>query len=291
MNPNPLVSIAIPVFNGSNYLAEAIDSALAQTYHNIEVLVVNDGSTDGGATREIALSYRNRIRYFEKENGGVSSALNLAIREMLGGWFSWLSHDDLFLPEKTRKQVEFISKTRADIVYGDYQFINEKGALLQRSSDVVSLSAKGNLFYQMLSGYPVNGCTTLISRKVFERIGYFNPALPTTQDYDFWFRCAKEFEFHLLPEVVIKSRIHKDQDTNKWPLRQYECDELYTRIARYIVQDKSHKGISQEQLYSCARFLLKYNYLSALFMIQRGLSPGLRVRIFRKLVRRMVLGR
>ncbi|MFA5816694.1 MAG: glycosyltransferase [Bacteroidales bacterium] len=290
MNPNSLVSITIPVFNGSNYLTEAIDSALAQTYANIEVLVVNDGSNDGGATREIALRYGGRIRYLEKENGGVSSALNLAIREMKGDWFSWLSHDDLFLPEKTRKQVEFLSKIRADIVYGDYQFIDEKGAALERNSDVVSLSEKGNLFCQMLSGYPVNGCTTLISRKVFDRIGYFNTDLPTTQDYDFWFRCAKEFEFHLLPEVVIKSRIHKDQDTNKRPLRQYECDELYTRIARYIAEDEKHRGISQEQLYSCARFLLKYNYLSALFMIQRGLRPGLRVRIFRRLVNKVVLG-
>ena len=79
---NPLVSIIIPVYNGSNFMREAIDSALAQTYPNIEILVVNDGSTDN--TREIALSYGDKIRYFEKENGGVATALNLAIREMKG---------------------------------------------------------------------------------------------------------------------------------------------------------------------------------------------------------------
>jgi len=291
MNLNPLVSIVIPVFNGANYLAEAIDSALAQTYSNIEVLVVNDGSNDGGATREIALRYGNSIRYFEKENGGVASALNLAISEMKGDCFSWLSHDDLFLPEKTRKQVEFIGETGVDIVYGDFQYIDDQGTALERNTDVIALSEKGNLFYQMLSGYPVNGCTTLISRKVFERIGYFNPDLPTTQDYDFWFRCAKVYEFHLLPEVLIKSRIHKDQDTNGSPLREYECDELYSRIARYIVQDTDHKDISQEQLYECGKFLLKNKYLSGLMMLQRGLQRGLRVRIMWRLVTKMVLRR
>ena len=95
----PLVSIVIPVYNGSDYLAEAIDSALAQTYGNIEIIVINDGSSDNGKTREVAGKYGDRIRYFEKENGGVPTALNLGIKEMKGDYFSWLSHDDVYFPE------------------------------------------------------------------------------------------------------------------------------------------------------------------------------------------------
>ncbi|MDR1982842.1 MAG: glycosyltransferase family 2 protein [Holosporaceae bacterium] len=91
---NPLVSMVTPVYNGSNYMREAIDSALAQTYKNIEIIVVNDGSTDN--TEDIALSYGDKIRYFKKENGGVASALNLAIENMKGKYFSWLSHDDAY---------------------------------------------------------------------------------------------------------------------------------------------------------------------------------------------------
>ena len=94
----PLVSIVIPVYNGASYLREAIDSALAQTYSDVEVIVVNDGSTDGGKTRDIASSFGDRIRYIEKVNGGVATALNLGIREMCGKFFSWLSHDDVYLP-------------------------------------------------------------------------------------------------------------------------------------------------------------------------------------------------
>ena len=76
----PLVSIVMPVYNGSNYMREAIDSALAQTYSNIEVIVVNDGSNDDGKTDAIAKEYGDRIRYFIKENGGCASALNLGIK-------------------------------------------------------------------------------------------------------------------------------------------------------------------------------------------------------------------
>ena len=107
---NPLVSIIIPVYNGAKYLEHAIECALSQTYQNIEILVVNDGSTDDGASENVAKKYADKIRYFHKENGGVSSALNLAIREMKGEWFSWLSHDDGYKAEKIEKQVNAINK-------------------------------------------------------------------------------------------------------------------------------------------------------------------------------------
>ena len=97
---SPLVSIVIPAYNASNYLADSINSALAQTYKNIEIIVVNDGSKDNGATRTVAESFGDKIHYFEKENGGSSSALNYGIKQMKGEWFSWLSHDDLYYPKK-----------------------------------------------------------------------------------------------------------------------------------------------------------------------------------------------
>jgi glycosyltransferase involved in cell wall biosynthesis len=83
----PLVSIIIPVFNGSLFMKEAIDSALNQTYANCEVIVVNDGSTDEGKTAHIARTYGTRIRYFEKPNGGCGSALNVGIANMRGAYF------------------------------------------------------------------------------------------------------------------------------------------------------------------------------------------------------------
>ena len=123
----PLVSIIIPVYNGSNYMREAIDSALAQTYENIEILVVNDGSSDRGRTEAIAKEYGDKIRYIYKENGGVSSALNVGIRHMRGEYFSWLSHDDVYTPDKIEKQVEALSRLpdKSTLICCDYAHIDK----------------------------------------------------------------------------------------------------------------------------------------------------------------------
>src|SRR5215217_2153985 len=107
---NPKVSIVIPVYNGANFVAQAIDSALAQTYCNIEVIVVNDGSTDGGATDAIVRKYGGRVRYIVQENRGVGGALNTAISQMTGEVFTWLSHDDIHLPEKVARQLDFFQQ-------------------------------------------------------------------------------------------------------------------------------------------------------------------------------------
>ena len=89
-------------------MREAIDSALTQTYTNTEIIVINDGSNDSGKTRKIVLSYGNKIKYFEKENGGVSTALNFGINNMAGDYFSWLSHDDLYLPNKIETEINYL---------------------------------------------------------------------------------------------------------------------------------------------------------------------------------------
>ncbi len=113
MEQPPRVSIIIPVYNGADYLREAIESALTQSYSNCEVIVVNDGSADNGETNAIARAYGERIRYFQKENGGAASALNYGVRQMTGEFFAWLSHDDLYLPDKIMHQMtEYGSLTK-----------------------------------------------------------------------------------------------------------------------------------------------------------------------------------
>src|SRR5215470_19778957 len=131
----PLVSIVIPVYNGSDYLREALDSALSQTYPHVEILVVNDGSTDAGATEAIARSYGDRIRYFWKPNGHVASALNFGIQQMRGEYFSWLSHDDVYLPDKIKIQMALaVRATRPTLYYGDFATIDASGKLLETHS-------------------------------------------------------------------------------------------------------------------------------------------------------------
>jgi len=208
------VSIVIPVFNGSDYLREALDSALAQTYPDIEVLVVNDGSNDGGKTETIALSYGNRIRYFRKENGGVASALNLGIREMRGEYFSWLSHDDVYLPRKVEREVAVHGEGGKDVVvYSDYEVIDS----LSRHVEVFRAGRNSAPQFRMLliTDIPVNGCTVLVPRRCFEQAGLFDERLKVAQDYDLWFRMARRYPFIHVPEVLLRSRTHAGQGTRR----------------------------------------------------------------------------
>lgn len=227
---NPLVSIVIPVYNGSNYLKEAINSALAQTYKNIEIIVINDGSKDNGATRDIALSYDDKIRYYEKGNGGVASALNLGIKQMRGEYFSWLSHDDLYYPNKIEEQVRMIKEIGVDIiVYSDFDLIDEKGSILSVSS-LPHIDHSIFKFWLTLESR-LHGCTLLIPKQAFLTLGHFDEDLLTTQDYDVWFRFSSFYRFIHIPKVLISSRQHSNQGTRSMPHKvMIECNDLHYKF-------------------------------------------------------------
>ncbi len=184
----PKVSIIIPVYNGANYMREAIDSALAQTYEHIEVIVVNDGSRDEGATREVALSYGDRIRYIEKENGGVSSALNCGIRAMTGDYFSWLSHDDRYEPEKVARQMAHLAacEDRDKLIAMCGGFYIDKDSKKLRDMDFHFPTGAVHTGMEVLNYLLTHGvldmCCLLIPKKTFEECAYFHEDLRYNQD-------------------------------------------------------------------------------------------------------------
>lgn len=216
-NGSPKVSVIIPVYNGANFLRDAIDSALAQTYRNTEVLVVNDGSTDGGETERIARSYGDRIRYFHKENGGVATALNMGIDNMTGDYFSWLSHDDLYTPDKIASQIEALDRFgEPAVVYSDYKHISPEGKLIaiHRVSPKAQTCLRGLL---AIGGeVTLHGCSLMIPRPFLDRFGRFDPALRYVQDCDYWFRMAGKVPFLHVQEVHVISRQHDEQDSKRY---------------------------------------------------------------------------
>ena len=231
----PLVSIIIPVYNGSNYLSQAINSALAQTYPNIEVLVINDGSNDNNATANIAKAYGNRIRYYEKENGGVSTALNYGIDKMEGEYFSWLSHDDMYAPDKIASSMELIMTEGVGVVVCNVIVIAENGRELKKNkiSPVKLKSTKCFMALDTETG--LNGCSLLVPKGGFDKCGKFNPELKCTQDYDMWFRLAKEYPFFHSENYGVLSRQHEEQDSKKKiTLCTQEADRLHSRFLKNI---------------------------------------------------------
>lgn len=211
MTLSPKVSIIIPVYNGENFLCEAVNSALDQTYDNIEIIVINDGSSDYGKTEAIAQSYGNKIKYYTKLNGGVSSALNFGIEKMTGDFFSWLSHDDVYFPEKIARQVSLLEKHGNDvIVYSDFDYIDEYSQYIQ-TKRVQKIDPTELRFCLMDKAPVVHGCATLIPKSCFFKVGFFNESLKVVQDIEMWLRLSREFEFIHLPEALIHSRLHVNQ--------------------------------------------------------------------------------
>ena len=236
---HPLVSIVIPVYNGSNYLREAIESAINQTYDNIEIIIVNDGSTDN--TEEIALSFGDRIRYFSKTNGGVSSALNMGICNMHGEYFSWLSHDDLYYPEKIYKQLRCVAESgsKNTIVYCPYHLINERSEIIGKI-DPTLLYPRNKLnipLFPVLKGL-IHGCALLIHKNHFDRVGLFDINLRTTQDYFLWFNMFRNTEIRYIPDFLVKSRTHSQQSTITFVNHIDECDALWIYMIDHVTEDE-----------------------------------------------------
>ena len=213
----PLVSIVIPVFNGANYLKESIESALNQTYQNIEIIVINDGSTDDGLTDKIAREYSDKIRYFSKENGGCASALNFGISKMTGEYFSWLSHDDLYNSEKIENQISFLRnyKNKNTILYSGYDVINQNGSYIYSVKPSFILNKEQlNISLAPLMRGLINGCTLLIPQNLFKQYGRFDETLLCTQDYHLWFNMFRSNSVQFNSGQGVKARVHQGQSTN-----------------------------------------------------------------------------
>jgi len=221
----PKVSLVIPVYNGADYLHEAIRSALAQTYSNLEIIVANDGSNDGGATDSIAREYGDSIRYIARENGGVAAALNTAVAAMTGDYLSWLSHDDLYAPQKVERDVDALlaldaQERERSIIYSDYAVFSDTP---ERAAEVRMDGVLPEAFrYWLTIKNALHGCTLLVPRRAFAELGGFDERLRTTQDFDLWFRLAGRYRFHHLPEVLVYARSHAEQGSVKMAGTAYE---------------------------------------------------------------------
>lgn len=219
---HPKVSIIIPAYNGEKYVEEAILSALNQTYDNIEIIVVNDGSTD--KTETVIKKYSKKLTYYKKPNGGVSSALNYGIKRMHGNYFVWLSHDDLIAPTHVERLVEWVSYKghQQDIPFTSFRLVDEEGCLLldatidaQFSCSDFKLSYTKNEL-SLLQG-EINGGSVLIPKEAFTKCGYFDETLRISQERDMWARLIKKYHFINIPFDTAYIRTHSDQVTRTNP--------------------------------------------------------------------------
>ena len=184
------VSVVIPAYNKADFTVKTVESVLNQTYKNIEIIVIDDGSTDN--TGERLRPYGDKIKYVYKENGGACSARNTGIRLSTGDYIAPLDCDDMYLPEKIEKSVEYLEKQPDfDFVHTPVYFIDEKDNILR----VYSLRENrhiGWLAKRLIARNLICNSTALIRKSCFEDAGLFDETLFTHADWDMWLRLAEK---------------------------------------------------------------------------------------------------
>ncbi len=198
------ISVIIPVFNGGNFIAEAIDSVLNQTTPVDEIIVIDDGSTDN--TAQLLRSYSNKIKYLFQNNLGVSAARNTGIRCAKGKYIAFLDHDDIYLPNKIADALSiFTANPQADIVLGkwEYLFSNPIFEEIHRKKIGTTKSTSGVL----VGSY-------VFKKTVFEKIGYFDEELKFAEDVDLMMRINNSnLQVFHSDQLHLKYRSHDSNST------------------------------------------------------------------------------
>lgn len=204
----PEVSVIIPVFNCEKYLSESIGSVIFQTYKNWEIIVVDDGSIDRSS--KILDRYKNllssKIKVIVQERKGPSTARNRAISASSGEYIAFLDCDDIWLPEKLEKQIEFLEQERrTGLLYSDCYIIN--GSTENRYSSVTK-PHRGWTFNRLLDKNFIPTSTVVIKKQVLDEIGLFDLDLWISQDYDLWLRIARTYRVDFIDQPLTRYRVH-----------------------------------------------------------------------------------
>jgi glycosyltransferase involved in cell wall biosynthesis len=225
MNDRATISVIIPVYNGATFLGDAIQSVLSQNYEPLEIIVVNDGSTDD--TAGVATSFGSTVRYHHQENAGAAAARNQGLSMATGDFIAFLDADDLYVPGKLAGQMRRFEKTPdCEIVIGGQQY-----EALDGSNDAISLPNRAEARGEHLSLQL--GCS-LFRRDVFAKVGGFNVSLRHCDDWD-WFLRARELGVRIIihRDVVLRQRLHASNLT-----RQQEEGAKYQRLVFKLSLDR-----------------------------------------------------
>jgi glycosyltransferase involved in cell wall biosynthesis len=217
----PLVSAVIPVYNGERYLPEALRSVFEQTYENIEVVCVDDGSTDRSA--EILASYGDRLIAVRQENAGVGAARNTGMKTARGDFVALMDQDDWWRPEKTEKQVAgFLADESLGLVHTASDHYDESSGAFVGPLDPEAEPhlLVGDCYRRLLLDNQIYNSSVMARKSVLDRVGYCDARIGgnTVVDYDLWLRIAKVSRLGFIDEPLVVFRLHSAQGT--WDRRK-----------------------------------------------------------------------
>ena len=213
------VSVIIPAYNALPYLPQTVESVFTQTFEDFELLIVNDGSTDGLAQWASTLT-DERVKVIHQSNQGPGAARNEGLRQSQGEFIAFLDADDLWLPTKLAKQVaELEAHPEVGLTHTSISYIDERGDKLYKD---LPAHGRGNVWRHIVAFNPRYlihcGSTPLIRRECFDSVGMFSTELRLAQDWEMWIRISRHYHLSALDEVLVRYRQHPTNISKSYTL-------------------------------------------------------------------------
>lgn len=247
-----LVSVVIPVYNGEKTISQTIDSVLKQSIHDIEVIVINDGSND--LTSQIVSHIQDlRVKMFSYSHSGASVSRNKGIQNSIGEYIAFIDADDIWTSDKLELQLKALTEhPQAKLAYSWTDYIDFDGNFIKHGRHV---SVTGNVYGKLLlSNFLENGSNPLISRYVFETIGGFNESLVTAEDWDMWLRIAAQYEFVCVEKAQVFYRVNPNSLSTD--LTRMAADSLHVIENAFACQQaKSLQHLKKHSLAGIYQYL------------------------------------
>jgi GT2 family glycosyltransferase len=232
----PVVSVIIPTYNRWPMIAEAVESVLEQAYRSFEIIVVDDGSTDG--TKERLKKYGSSVLVISRQRSGVAASRNYGIRIAKGRYMAFLDSDDLWLPQKLTIQTSFMEQHPEVKICQTEEIWIRHGAKVNPKAKHAKPS--GDIFRRSLDLCLVSPSAVMMMRDLLDQFGGFDESFPVCEDYDLWLRIAKEQAIPLIPEpLVVKRGGHADQLSHStWGLDRYRVQSLRNLLRNGLLGEK-----------------------------------------------------
>lgn len=267
IHPTPLVSVVMPAYNSRAFIADSIRSVLEQDYDAIELIVVDDGSSDG--TPEIARSFGDRVQVLEQKNAGPAAARNRGVAEARGEFIAFIDSDDIWLPQKTRLQVQYLLKhDSVGVVFGRLVrwFADADGTFpaLPDPPNVVGLpgiveAESGWIYPEMLLDSVIWIVSAMVRKSLWNDLGGLDEGLRIGEDYDFFIRASRRCRMDELDMLVAYYRIHNQSTTQVIRNENYECMVLLRSIVRFGTVGTDGREVSRPLLQE-RLFMLHFNH-------------------------------
>ena len=251
------VSVIIPAYNKADLTVKTVESVLGQTYENIEIIVVDDGSTDDTARR--MASFGDKIRYIRKENGGACSARNLGIRSAQGDYLAFLDCDDAYLPQKIEKSVKYFEKYPDTVfVYTRVYFTNGDGNILGKYPRFKRCPS-GNIGKDLLLHNFVCNSTVVVKRPYFDKTSFFDETIFHPADWDMWIRLAEKGKAGYIPEALTLLYKPPERYSDDYLVRSIK--ESFFVLEKAFKRNTKSKMVFRKKCFSNIHFAYALGYL------------------------------